>query len=115
VAEKPARAQGLAFLGMAILIAADYLSVVLDGVGFIIVAYLTGRPLLLGSIGRTIWGIIWFNAPMLLTSLGTGRMLARWVPGRELAACLMYVILLLTWNLFPIPILDGGIEVSASL
>jgi len=111
VAEEPARAVGLSFLGMAILIAVDYLRAALDGLAFFMVAYWTGRPLHLGSIG---W-IIWFNAPMLLTSLGTGRMLARWAPGRELAACLMFAILLAIYNLVPIPIFDGGIAGSASL
>jgi hypothetical protein len=111
VAEKPARAVGLAFLGMAILIAVDYLCAGLDGVAFFIVAYRTGRPFNLDSIG---W-INWLNAPLLLTSLGIGRMLARWAPSRELAACLMYAILLSIYNLVPIPLFDGGIEVSASL
>jgi hypothetical protein len=111
VVEKPARAVGLAFLGMAILIAVDYLCAALNGVAFFIVAYRTGRPFNLNSTG---W-IIWLNAPLLLTSLGIGRMLARWAPGRELAACLMYAILLSIYNLVPIPIFDGGIAGSASL
>jgi len=111
VAERPARAAGLAFAGLAVLIAVDYLFAALNGLAFFIVAHQTGRPFKLDSIG---W-IIWLNAPLLSTSLGIGRMLARWAPGRELAACLMYAILLSIYNLVPIPMFDGGIEVSASL
>jgi hypothetical protein len=111
VVEKPARAVGLAFAGLAVLIAVEYLGAALNGVAFFIVAHQTGRPFKLDSIGWTIW----LNAPLLLTSLGIGRMLARWAPGRELAACLMYAILLSIYNLIPIPMFDGGIGVSASL
>jgi hypothetical protein len=111
VTEKPARPAALAFAGLAVLVAADYLSAALDGVAFFIAALHTGRPLQLHSIGWTIW----FHAPMLLTSLGVGRMLARWAPGRELAACLMYAILLAIYNVVPIPLFDGGVGVSASL
>jgi len=110
-AEKPARPAVLAFAGLAVLVAVDYLCAYLDGAAFFVVAYRTGRPFKLDSIG---W-MIWLNAPLLLTSLGIGRMLARWAPGRELAACLMYAILLSIYNLVPIPIFDGGIAVSASL
>ena len=47
-----------------------------------------GHPLYLDSAG---WKL-WFAAPVLIRSLFTGRMLARWAPGRELAACLVYAI-----------------------
>jgi hypothetical protein len=110
VAEKPARPAVLAFAGLAVLVAVDYLGAALNGAAFFISAYRTGRPPQLGSIGWTIWS----SAP-LLTSLGIGRMLARWAPGRELAACLMYAILLSIYNLVPLPAFDGGIEVSALL
>jgi hypothetical protein len=111
VTEKPARPAVLAFAGLAVLVAVDYLCAELDGAVFFIVSWRTGRPLQLGSVG---W-IICFNAPMLLTSLGIGRMMARWAQGREMAACLMYAILLAIYNLVPIPIFDGGIGAFASL
>jgi hypothetical protein len=98
------------FLGMAILIAVDDLCAALNGVAFFIVAHRTGRPLHLGSIGLTIR----LNAPLLSTSLGIGRMLARWAPGRELVACLIYAMLLSTWNLVPIPISDDRLLATAS-
>jgi hypothetical protein len=51
----------------------------------------------LDSIG---WKL-WFTAPVLVSSLFVGRLLARWAPGRELAACVVYAILASIYNLLP--------------
>jgi hypothetical protein len=58
----------------------------------------------LDSIG---WKI-WFTTPVLVSSLLIGRMLARRAPGRELAACLMYAILVSVYDLVPMFGDNGG-------
>jgi hypothetical protein len=88
VVEHPVRITGLALLGVAVYVGMYLLFGFLDGLVFFAAAYLSGNHLQLDSIG---WKI-WFAAPMLVGSLLVGRMLARWAPGRELAACLMYGI-----------------------
>jgi hypothetical protein len=58
----------------------------------------------LDSIG---WKL-WFTAPVLVSSLLIGRMLARWAPRRELAACVVYAILASIYNLVPM-LGDSGV------
>jgi hypothetical protein len=57
----------------------------------------SGHPLHSDWIG---WKL-WFAAPVLVTSLFIGRMLAHRAPGRELAACVVYAILVSIYNLVP--------------
>ena len=45
---------------------------------------------------------------MLVSSLLIGRMLALWAPGRELAACLVYAILVSVYDLVPMFGHNGG-------
>lgn len=97
VAEHPGRVTGLAFLGLAVYIGIDLLFAGLSGVAFFGAAVATGHPLHLDSIG---WKL-WFTAPVLVSSLAIGRMLARWAPGSELAACVAYTIVASIYNLFP--------------
>jgi len=99
VAENPARVTGLAFLGLAVYIGIELLDAGLSGVAFFWAAMASGPPLHLDSIG---WKI-WFAAPIPVSSLLIGRMLARWAPGRELAACVVYAILAAIYNLVPLP------------
>jgi hypothetical protein len=75
----------------------DLLFAGLDGWAFFIAAYRSGNHLQVDSIG---WKI-WFAAPALVSSLAIGRMLARWAPGRELAACVVYAVLVSIYNLVP--------------
>jgi hypothetical protein len=89
ISERPARVTGLAFLGLAVYIGVDLLFAGLSGVAFF--------WLHSDSIG---WKL-WFTAPALVSSLLIGRMLARWAPGRELAACAVYAILASIYNLVP--------------
>jgi hypothetical protein len=49
--------------------------------------------------------------PVLVSSLFIGRMLARWAPGRELAACVVYAILASIYNLVPM-LGDNGVLVA---
>ena len=95
VAEHPARVTGLAFLGLAIYIGIDLLLAGLSGVAFFWAA--SGHPLHSDSIG---WKL-WFTTPALVSSLLIGRMLARWAPRRELAACVVYAILASIYNMVP--------------
>jgi hypothetical protein len=95
VAEHPARLTGLAFLCLGVYIGIDLLFAGLSGVALFWVA--SGHPLHSDSIG---WKL-WFTAPALVSSLLIGRMLARWAPGRELAACVVYAILASIYNLVP--------------
>ncbi len=105
VAENPVRLTGLALLGIALYIGIDMFFAGLDGVAFFIAIHDFGQNhLQLDSIG---WKI-WFTAPVLISSLLVGRILARWAPGRELAACLMYAILVSIYNLVPM-LGDNGV------
>ena len=97
VAEHPARLTGLALLGIALYAGIGLLFAGLDGVVGFIAIYTSGDHLQLDSIG---WKV-WFAAPVLVSSLLIGRMLARWAPGRELAACVVYAFLVSIYNLVP--------------
>jgi hypothetical protein len=98
VAENPVRITGLALLGIAIYIGIDMCFAGLSGIAFFIAIHDFGRNhLQLDSIG---WKI-WFAAPVLISSLLVGRILARWAPGRELAACVVYAVLVSIYNLVP--------------
>ncbi len=104
VAENPVRITGLALLGIALYIGIDMFFAGLSGVAFFVAAYRSGNHQDLNSIG---WKI-WFTAPVLISSLLIGRILARWAPGRELAACLIYAILVSIYNLVPMLGDNGG-------
>jgi hypothetical protein len=97
VAERPVRLTGLALLGIAVYAGIGLLFAGLDGVVGFIAVYGSGNHLQLDSIG---WKV-WFAAPVLVSSLLVGRMLARWAPGRELAACVVYAVLVAIYNLVP--------------
>jgi hypothetical protein len=97
VAEHPARLTGLALLGIAVHAGIGLLFAGLDGVAGFIAAYRSGNHLEADSLG---WKI-WFAAPVLVSSLLIGRMLARWAPGRELAACVVYAVLVSIYSLVP--------------
>jgi hypothetical protein len=88
IAENPARITVLATLGLAVYIGIDMLHAYETGGLFYWAIMANGPQLHLDSIG---WKI-WFAAPIVVSSLLIGRMLARWAPGRELAACVMYAI-----------------------
>jgi hypothetical protein len=94
----------LAFLGIAVYIAIDLLFAGLSGLAFFIAAYGNGNHLQLDSAA---WKI-WFAAPVLVSSLLIGRMLPRWAPGHELAACLTFAILVSVYNLVPMLGDNGG-------
>ncbi len=88
VVGQPARVTGLAFLGLAIYIGIDLAFAGLSGFAFYGAARATGHPLHLDSLG---WKL-WFTAPVLVSSVFIGQMLARWAPRRELAACVVFAI-----------------------
>ena len=104
VSESPGRVTGLAFAGLAAYIGIDLLFAGLSGVAFFIVGGVSGHPIQLDSIG---WKV-WFAAPVLVSSLLVGRILARWAPGRELAACVVYAVLVSIYNLTPMLDDNGG-------
>ncbi|MGA3239625.1 MAG: hypothetical protein ABSG03_25390 [Bryobacteraceae bacterium] len=97
VAEQPARVTGLACLGLAVYIGIDLVFAGLSGAAFFRAAMASGHPLHLDSIG---WKL-WFTAPVVVSSLLIGRMLAHWATRRELAACVVYAILASIYNLVP--------------
>jgi len=104
VATYPARVTALAFLGLAVYVGIDLLFAGLDGVAFFAAASRSGARLQTDSLG---WKI-WFAAPTVVSSLLIGRMLARWAAGRELAACLIYAIVVSIYNLVPM-LGDNGV------
>jgi hypothetical protein len=108
IAENLARFIKLAFLGLAVYIGIDWLFAGVGGVVFSI-AYVSGHPFHSDSIG---WSI-WFITPVWVSSLLIGRMLARRAPGRELAACLVYAVLVSIYNL--VPMLGDNSDFSALL
>lgn len=95
IAEHPARLAGLAVLGIVVYAGIGLLFAFLDGVVGFTAVYLYGNQLQLHSLE---WRI-WFAAPVISSSLLIGRMLARWAPGRELAACTVYAALVTIYNL----------------
>jgi hypothetical protein len=97
VAEEPGRLTELAFLSLAVYIGVELVFAGLSGLAFFRAAMASGHPLHLDSIG---WKL-WFAAPVLVSSLFIGRMLAHWAPRRELAACVVYAILVSIYNLVP--------------
>ncbi len=97
IAEHPARVTGMALLGIAVYIGVEFVFAGLSGVAFFISAASSGKNIQADSI----WWQIWFAAPVLLSSLWIGRMLARWSPGRELASCVVYGVLVSIYNLTP--------------
>ncbi len=97
VAEEPGRLTGLAFLSLAVYIGVELVFAGLSGLAFFGAAMANGHPLHLDSIG---WKL-WFAALALVGSLFIGRMLAHWAPRRELAACVVYAILVSIYNLVP--------------
>jgi hypothetical protein len=105
VAEHPARVTGLALLGIAVYIAIDLLFACLGGVWFFIAALRSGNHFQVHSLD---WKI-WFGAPVLVSSLMIGRMLARWAPGSELAGGVVYVVFVSTYNLVPMLGDNGGV------
>ncbi|SPF51964.1 membrane hypothetical protein [Candidatus Sulfopaludibacter sp. SbA4] len=107
VAERPARMAGLAFRGLAIELALSLFFLALSGV----TAAMIGSPGALNSAG---WRLF-FNAPTLVIPILIGRMLARWAPGHELAACLAYAILGSIFNVVIMIVFPAGMGSSALL
>lgn len=95
--DHPARLIALSLLGIAVYVAIDLLFAGLSGLAFFIAAFASGNHVHVDSIG---WKI-WFALPVLVSSLLIGRILARWAPGRELAACIVYAALVSIYNLVP--------------
>ena len=96
VAEHPARLIALAFLGLAAEIAMEFLAACLPGLA-LLWGVATGN---LPHYDSILWKL-WPTGSVPVSSLLIGRMLARWAPGRELAACVVYAILASIYNLVP--------------
>lgn len=107
VAERPARMTGLAFRGLAIELGLSLFFLALSGV----VGAMIGSPGALNSVG---WRLF-FNAPTLVIPILIGRMLARWAPGHEFAACLAYAILHAIFNVVIMIVFPAGMGFSALL
>ena len=94
IAENPARVTVLAFIGLAVYIGIDLFVASLSGVAFFWAAMPIGW-----KIG---WWVGLVVAPIPVSSLLIGRILARWAPGRELAACVVYATVSSIYNLVPL-------------
>lgn len=110
VAENPARFTSVALMALAVEIVASLLLAGLSGIEFLTAAW-SGHQIQLSSI----WWRIGLDGPPLLMSLLVGRMLARWAPDRELAACLAYAILGSIFSLILDVFSPGGLGLSALL
>ncbi len=103
IVERPVRLAGLALAGLAVSVGIELVFAALSGAAFF-VAGVTSGATHLDSIG---WKL-WFTAPVVAGSLAAGRMVARWAPGRELAAYVVYAALATIYNLVPM-LGDNGV------
>jgi hypothetical protein len=110
VTESPVRITGLAFIGLAVDVVASIFLAGASGVLFFFAAR-NGHQLQLNAV----WWTILLDAPTLVMSALIGRMLARWAPGRELAACLAYGILGSLLSFVMMLVSPGGLGISALL
>jgi len=97
IAEQPVRLAGLALAGLGVYVGMELVFAGLSGVAFFLAGMMSGPTLHLDSMG---WKL-WFTAPVVAGSLAAGRMVARWAPGRELAAYVVYAALATIYNLVP--------------
>jgi len=82
--ESPLNLTAVAFVGFVVGLFGTSVMGAITGLAFYFIS-------LHDPVGSTGW-IIMVNVLALLSSLWIGRLFARWVPDRELAACLAYVI-----------------------
>jgi hypothetical protein len=120
VAENPARVTGVACIGLAVDVAASLLFAGLTGIAFFFAVYSGHNEALSHALKHpsqlsSIWWTIGLDAPPLVLLLLIGRMLARWAPGRELGACLVYAIIGSIFYLVTDLINTGGLGSSAVL
>jgi hypothetical protein len=108
VAENPMLIAGVAFVGVAVDVVASMLLACLSGVVLSIEAW-SGHQAQL----HFVWWKIGLDASTLVISVLVGRMLARLAPGRELCACLAYMILGSLFSVTLIFLSAGGFAVSA--
>lgn len=87
--EAPIRIARISFAAALIDLAAEFAFALLNGVMFFWVAFLAG-PAALHSKAAL---LLWVNAQTVLVALLIGHLLSRWMPGREAAACFLYLIL----------------------
>jgi hypothetical protein len=102
VTENNARAARLALAGLAIYIGIDMLH-----------AFLTGIVFFVGANSME-WRF-WLAARLLVSSVLIGRLLARWSPGRELAACVAFAVIISIYDLTPMLGSDGGVSALLSI
>lgn len=86
VAEMSGRVARAAFVGGFLAVAAGFLWAYLSGSVF---WYMAGAHI----HHSVLWAIV-LNMPSLITALVIGRIMARWAVDREVAACLVYIILM---------------------
>jgi hypothetical protein len=115
VAEHPARMTGLAVGGLAVEIGLSVLALVLAGVAGSAAGILggwSGPPAT--SVGWRLFLKLVVDVPIWVTPFVIGRILARWAPGRELAACLAYAILGSAFNIVIMVVFPGSNGLSIS-
>jgi hypothetical protein len=112
LAECPLRMAGVACAGLAVDVLAAVLIAFLSGSAFFIAAMSAGGHRF--DI-HSLWWTIGLDAPPLIASWIIGRALARWAPGRELAACLAYAIAGSIFSLILDIVCPGGLGLSALL
>jgi hypothetical protein len=111
LAERPARVAGVAAASLAISVALWLLVAGLSVVALVAAHIKSGHPVEVVSIGYSIW----FFVPALLIPLLTGRLLARWAPGREMSACLAYAIICSICCFISIALFPPGNRFSVSV
>jgi hypothetical protein len=95
VVESNARAARVALLGLAVYIGIDMIYAFFSGVVFFL------------APNSMSWKV-WFAARLLVSSLLIGRLLARRAPGRELAACVAFGVIISIYDVTPMLGNNGG-------
>jgi hypothetical protein len=118
VAEHPALMTGLAVGGLAVEMALSLLALALAGVAGSAAGILggwSGPPVT--SVGWRLVLKLVVDVPEWVIPFLIGRILARWAPGRELAACLAYAILGSMFNIVIMIVFPGsnGLSISGLL
>jgi hypothetical protein len=102
VVENNAPVARLALLGLAIYIGIDMIYAFFSGFVFFLAA-------------NSLEWKVWFATRLLVSSVLIGRLLARWAPGRKLAACVAFAVIISIYDMTPMLGNNGGVSALLSI